>query len=1013
MDISNAAVDWANASKRIKPSKDTILVVGTGISLALTNAQYPQLAWIGLIRSGFGYAVEIGKMPADTANRWLNHLENSPSTAEILHVAGFLSDCLSGGDGYDYTTWLKKEFGDVAIQNQALAKVIKTLSDAGVKICTLNYDSLLEQVTNLSPVHMTEPEEVIEWFTGERKGILHLHGHWKRPGTCILSNQDYQITIQSSTRSFFQQHLTVFENLVFLGCGGTFEDPNFEKTLGWLREELKSTKHSAFALVKDAEVSARKADAAWKNIVEPIGFGAEHTLLGPFLESLFRTVTNQHPEDYPDLLGNANIQRMEQGEKAAALDGIQSPLPFAPQAHSVRHAQSFQAEQILKLHRRLWLTADWGMGEDEFISELITRASSKTSKVYSVNLSNYTDKASFYSQIQELIGASFESFCSALSFIDQPYLLLKDVPLDISEDKEKLYADLISLTNIMTSFCPSLKVILTSRNLPVSRTESVELTALDGADTRAYIESHPLYQGGLVNDDFTRIFEYTNGVPRIIKEALDKLAVASLDEIITERAGSRINLAGRLGDALKVLSTAKEIEKRYAFALLKSLSAFPYGEYLENIKRVDKSKKYTIDHVVILQREGFIYVEDQDNFGHTGKRGSKKRLVVTRPVRQWLAQETKVREIAKIKGQAYQLYFGENWETQDPRLHHIFKANDISEKSSEINNAKSFIVEIFVEGKTYERWRTVGMNLASKFCAEVSRRSYYKVVQDLYLALKSMLNSRAKDDQYWFFIHLCAQSIRMVGDDDTKEEALQMLLDCLDHIKQHALVGSIKLNIAMIYSARRNSSQAIAYATQAQKLTKGSVAMQASHIALKHSEAANKEVEISKIQSKAKTKASTLYANIALDRADEMEENEEKVSLLKDLVEYCHENKDLYNQIRATLNHADSLLTVRGYLELKEISALISIYHHLYHDNLTPLHSRCHRILWAAFEQSGDYQNMLQLFKYSSLYWRVRDDQKPELEAVKKFQTLSLPEIISESDPAVAYYYGRLATIEG
>ncbi|MFW9082066.1 hypothetical protein ACOI9X_22760, partial [Pseudomonas sp. P2757] len=169
--------------------------------------------------------------------------------------------------------------------------------------------------------------------------------------------------------------------------------------------------------------------------------------------------------------------------------------------------------------------------------------------------------------------------------------------------------------------------------------------------------------------------------------------------------------------------------------------------------------------------------------------------------------------------------------------------------------------------------------------------------------------------------------------------------------------------------------------------------------------------DISKIQSKAKTKATTLYANIALDRADDLEASA-KAEMLKELVEYCHEHKDLYNEIRATLSYADSIMTVRGSLDAKEISTLISIYHHLHHDNLTPLHSKCHRILWAAFEVNNDHINLLQLFKYSSLYWRLRDEQKPELEAVNKFKTLSFPGSIPERDPAVSYYYGRLATIE-
>lgn len=1007
----NTALDLEYVTKRIKPSKDTILVVGTGMSMGLTEGKYPQLAWTGLIRAGFKYAVEIGKISQGKADTWLTHLEGSPTTKEILHVAGFLSDRLSDGDDFDYNKWLTKEFSEIEIHNKMLANTVKTLSDAGVKICTLNYDSLLENVTNLSPVYMTESDEVIEWFKGERKGILHLHGYWKKPETCILSSQDYQTTIKSSTRNFFQQHLTVFKSLVFVGCGGTFEDPNFDKTLGWLREELKSTKHSTYALVKDSEVNVRKADATWKNIVEPIGFGKDHSFLGPFLDALFHQITSQTSGAYPDLRGNTAIQRVEQGQKTTALDSIHTPLPPTPQAHSVRHAQSYQAEQILKRHKTLWLAADWGMGEDEFISALIARLSNKTNKVYSVNICNYTDKASFYSQIVELLGDSFESFCSTLSLIDEAYLLLRDVPLDTCDDREKLQADLLSLTDILTSFCPNLRVILTTRNLPTWRNEAVELTALDGADTRAYIESHPLYQGGLGHNDFTRLYEHTNGVPRIIQETLDKLVVASLDEIINERSGSHINMTGRFGDSIKALSTAQEIEKRYAFSLLKNLSAFPYGEYLDNIKRIDKSKKYSIDHVVILQREGFIYVEDRDSFDHMGIRGSKKRLIVTRPVRQWLAQETKSRELAKIKNQAYQLYFGERWETQDPKLHHIFKANDINEKSSEINNAKYFIVEIFAQGKTNERWRALGMELASQFCATVGDKSYHKVVHDLYYELRSTLDSWDKDQKYWFFIYLCAQSIRMGGDNATKDEALQMLLDCLDNIDQPKIVGSIKLEIAMMYSARKNHAKALEYATGAQKLTKGNVALQASHIALKHGDLATKESDISKIQEKAKTKAHTLYANIELERAAKLDVTPAKVDVLKKLVQYCHENKDLYNQILATLDYADAQLTVRGSLDARDISALISIYHHLHHDN-SNLHSKCHRILWAAFEANNDYINLLQLFKYSSLYWRLRDEQKPELEAVNKFKAIGMSAIIPERDPAVLYYFGRLATIE-
>lgn len=1011
MGMEDAGIDLEEASKCIRPSKDTILVFGTGISTALTNGSYPQLSWLGLIKSGFDYAVKIGKLSATTAENWLRILKDDADISEILHLAGFLSQALSTGDGFDYAKWLEKEFSDIAIYNKELSRTIKDISNSGIKFCTLNYDSLLESATELPPIYMDETNEVIGWFKGERKGILHLHGHWKRPDTCILGAQHYQTTIFDSTRIFFQQHLTVFGNLLFVGCGGTFEDPNFTKTLSWLREELQPTKSSIFALVRNSEVGSRRTDAAWQNIIEPIGFGSDHDLLGPFLEALFLHVTAPEPKAYPNLSADTAIQRLDQVQHSVALDNIHAPLPSAPQAHNVRHAQLFQAEQILKLSRCLWLIADWGMGEDEFISALVARLGKKTNKLYSVNISNYTQKSSFYNQIEEILGASFKSFCNSLSLIDQAYLVLRDAPLDTYNDKNRIDADLLSLTEIMTSFCPNLRIILTSRNLPSWKPGVVELTALDGADTRAYIESHPLYQGGLENADFTQLYELTNGFPRAIRDAIDKLSVASLEEIVGEREASRFNLTGRFGDSIKALSAAQEIEKRYAFSLLKSLSAFPYGEYLDNIKRVDKSKKYAIDHAVILQREGFIYVEDQDSLGHTGTRASKKRLIVTLPARHWLTQELKTKEITKLKKQAYSLYFGESWETLDPKLHPIFKASDISEKSSEVNNAKYFITDIVAEGRTNERWRTVGIELASQFSATVGKKSYYKVVQDLYISLKPMLNDINKDQKYWFFIYVCAQSIRMIGGKANKDEALQMLLDCLDNIDQQNMLGTIKLQIAMIYSSRGVRTEAIKYATQAKKHGKGSVAMQASHILLKNSDLATKDAEILKIEEKAKTKASTLYSNIVLDRCDELEESPKKVEILKDLVDYCHEKKDLYNEIRAAISHAESFLKIHHSLDSENISRLIKIYHHLHHDDMNRLHARCHKILWTAFYRNEDHINLFQLFKYSSLYWRLRDEQQAELDAVKKFEEIDINKKISKLEPAASYYYGRLATI--
>lgn len=1002
-----------NAIDRIKPGRNTVLMVGTGLSIALTKQAFPQLSWLGLIRSGFEYSVEIGRLSRETADRWIDHLAGNVAIEEILHVAGFLESQLRADDDFDYKEWLRKEFGNVDIRDELLADVIKKISDAGVKICTLNYDSILESVTGLPVVRMDDHDEVIDWLNGDLKGILHLHGHWRYPNSCVLSSQNYRSATENSVRSFFQRHLTVFEGLLFIGCGGTFEDPNFKKTLDWLRGELKISSRSVFALVKDHEVQARRSDPAWKNIVEPVSFGDSNSALCEFLDGLFSGVVasgNSYPMGSPDAV---EIGRLDQLQKTVSLDSINCLLPFSPQAYSVRHAQSFEAEETLRREGFLWLAADWGMEEDEFISALISRRVGRRASVYSVHITNYKDKASFYDQIGELLGSDFESFCNSISLADCPYLILRDVPLETCDDEGRLSADLLSLTEILTSFCPGVCVILVSRIAPRGVFGVVELAALDVADTRAYIESSSMYKGGLVSRDFTQIFELTNGVPKLIQELLSKLAVASLDEIVNERGGGKVSITGRFGDSIKALSNATELDRSYAYNLLQSLSAFPYGEYLENLKRVNRSKKYSIEHVVILQREGLIYVEEQEGIGDLGGRSSKKRLLVTGPARRWLSQEMKPRDILKIKKQAYQLYFGENWETMDPKLNHIFKINDIGEKSAEISNAKYFIVDIFAEGRVNQRWRLLGLELASQFCAAVSKKSYYKVVEDLYTALKLMLEEVVKDNKYWNFVYLCAQSIRMVGGEGGKAEALRMLLDCLGGINQKKLEGSIKLQIALIYSSNGSRSEAVRYALEAKKLSTGVAAMQATHIALKNGDAATKEIEISAIQEKSRSKGRVLFSNIALDRADALDDGPAKVMALRDVVEYCRKNNVLYNEIRATLRHSEAVLHINGVLDSAEMSALINIYHHLHHEDMPALHSQCHRVLWKVYCSRMDIVNLLQLFKYSSLYWRLRDQRSEELEAIKGFEAVDVKEGAQDLGSAASYYYGRLASIEG
>lgn len=1004
--------DLSDVKAAIKLSPRTIVVAGTGLSLALTCGKYTQLSWGGLIKHGFEYAVKYGLTDSKAKEKWISILEDDAGIDDMLAVADVLCKKLNAPEGLEYSRWLTEAFSDVKINNPSLMQTIRKASDSGVRFCTLNYDSILEDATGLPGICISDTDDVINWIKGDKKAILHLHGSWKIPQSCIFSDADYNKAISDKPRDFFQRNIIVLEQLLYVGCGGTFEDPNFQNVLKWLNEDLQSNRVPGIALVAAGEIPKRRIE--WRGLVQPMSYGAERSELPLFLEKLFSELVADPESAKNTKVESSSISSIEEGVKRLNLDSLRIVMAPAHHALTIRHALLYRAGQLMARDRLIWVAADLGMLEDEFIWALISQADSKREKVFELNVGNCTKKGDLERLITDLLDSPFHSFLTTLSDEGNSYLILRDIPFDDVPDKDALRQEFQRTATILTSFCEDLKVILTSRQASALKGNVVELVALDAADTRAYIQSHELYQGGLGRDDFQQLYERTSGIPRLIYQYIEKLSVASLDEITIEGESFNIDLPGRFGDSIQHLASSDDIKLKYAYSLLKYLSVFPHGEYLENIKRINKNNKFTSEHALVLQQHGLIYVENQDRFGHLGARATKKRLVATRAVRQWLSKDLKKPELARLRKAAYQLYFGENWELKRFKLHPTFKSDQLGEKSSEVNNARTFIADLFAASNSDTRTRIIANELASHFFALMTKKTYYKAVHDLYASLSPWFNTGPSGVEYWYLDFLHARALRMSGADGAREEALAVLLASLPKIRDNKTLASAELPIALIYSRMKDRPNAILYAKKVQKHTRGIASLQASHIILENSDSIVDGKELIDLQAKAKkSKAIVTYANISLDRLKRLPDNNEKLEELRQLVDYCDQTGNSYGKTRATLDLADAILKVENNLDAKLISELIGIYHHLHNDDLMVLHAQCHEILWKVFLLKKDILNLLQLFKYSSLFWRLREKDQLELDAVNTLRTLSnsAPFSGSERDSALSYYLGRATTL--
>jgi hypothetical protein len=265
---------------------ELVAVIGSGVSLALTKGTVPLLSWVGLVRDGFFYAVNKKKITDEQVRAWEPQL-SSLDIDDLLCAAEFVSRKLDAPHGLLYARWFEHAFKNLQPSNTKLEEAIIALHNAGVPLCTLNYDPLLEQVTGMGGINLTETGKVSAWMRREIQSILHLHGSWDVPATCILGVRDYESTLGNDVRDLIQRSLASFRRLLFIGCGGTLADPNFTALIKWLREKMKTAAPEHVGLVTDTDLAVRRADPAWQGFVEPLSYGTKFDDLATYLLKLF------------------------------------------------------------------------------------------------------------------------------------------------------------------------------------------------------------------------------------------------------------------------------------------------------------------------------------------------------------------------------------------------------------------------------------------------------------------------------------------------------------------------------------------------------------------------------------------------------------------------------------------------------------------------------------------------------------------------------------------------------
>lgn len=262
----------------------TVFVVGTGFSMSSSNGS-PAANWVGFIEASIQHLSYLGK--ADTGwrkavNGILDYALAADDTAALISAAGMVQQEVQKVGAIAVINWLRETIGSLEVVDDSWGKALEQL---GCPILTTNYDSLLELTTGRPTATWQNSNEIQKLLMNSTPAIGHLHGHWEKPDSVILSDSDYTRLLSSETSQELQRAASSLKSLVYVGVGAGLEDPNFSRLIEWHRNNLGTSGLMHYRLCRDSELDGLRNLHADDHI-EPVSYGKDYSDLPDFLESL-------------------------------------------------------------------------------------------------------------------------------------------------------------------------------------------------------------------------------------------------------------------------------------------------------------------------------------------------------------------------------------------------------------------------------------------------------------------------------------------------------------------------------------------------------------------------------------------------------------------------------------------------------------------------------------------------------------------------------------------------------
>lgn len=665
-------------------------------------------------------------------------------------------------------------------------------------------------------------------------------------------------------------------------------------------------------------------------------------------------------------------------------------------SHSeIRKAERAATLEELRHGRPVWIVSDWGLGTDEFIKS-VSNVLGPDEPIFKLDIHSYRSKDQLINGLQTQLGFPFQQLGSYLDSVSPALLIADDVPQSNDSASEAYAGELLEIFKILQSFAKKLRVIITSRQAPASTSARViKLKVLDEADTAVYISKHELGGDRSKNIDFvSTLHRHTDGVPIRLDTALKHVQLVGLSQLSSTNSDVSGKNASGYDASPIVRATFEELisdpSASRTIDLLKALAMFPAGETFNAIRRFNGVNGFYPQNADRLIELCLVDKIEYQPVSRKNDAVTPVIIIVRRQVREFLYATLSADELHALNRKAMSLYFGVEWRSGSIQTNSSLRFDVPSQVASVLTNATFMVMRKLresVEADSREKI-TEAVNLTTALCGLLIQGDHFRAAYLLCEEAAAILENTSAETldklELVLFNIQWARSLRMVK---KTEQSRDVSLKNLEKAKSRDDRQSININLALSYETLSEHALAIKYAKACVEISAtDATGLQAKSIIIDNgADKENREKKLLALEKQSRKKgAHTVYSNLALQRAEELDDPLQAAVIAAEILIECEQKNDYYNGLRATIISAKGLLQEDIVPPAVMLNKLITGYHYLYSQRFQSLFNACHNILWKFFRKMGDEANLLRLYKHSSFIWRLSNLEKTEISYLRE-----------------------------